>query len=1241
MRKLLLFLLSLVGLLAAAALIVPGLVDWNAYKGDVAAAVEAATGRRLTIKGDLQFTVLPAPRLSVRDARLANMAGASTPEMVRLKSLEVRIRFLPLLKGRIEVESVTLVEPVIELEVLADGRANWQFAPPPQNGKKARIPGAPVPAPAPSGGVAESAAAAIRLDSLKITRGTLIYRDAGGTNERIDQMNLEIAARSLMGPFRVKGTLAVQGVPLALQATVGRLREGAPSPVSIKLNLTAAEAEAELVGTLAGIGTEPRISGKLRLVGKDLGRLAAAVGLGEGGGALPPWLGQPFSLESRVKASAKDLSIGDIVLSFGGMRATGDISAAFGRRIAAKVKLEIIRIDLDRWLAMPERAGGATPPGGRETARSDAAAGGAAGPASPVAAESAGFALPPNVDGSLNVMVKAVTYKGGIIRDVRVDAALSEGELTLNQASLRLPGEAEVSLFGFLDAEGGRPRFDGTLEARADNLRAVLSWLGLDVTRISADRLRKFSLTGKVRLAGGLAHLLDARMRLDSSRLNGGITVALRRRLAFGANIDLDHLNLDAYRPRERAGEAKAGADQAAAAAGAQPPSAASSAAPAVVPRAPLAFLNDFDANLKLRIGSLNIERTAARDIRFDGTLSGGTLKLRQAVIGNLAGTSARIAGTLTNFDRFPVFKGTFRVDSKDLTGLLRVAGIDTPVPPRRYGALKLRGRADGGADRVKLDAEMTIAGATVKLKGEVLALGKTPRVELTLGASHPELSRLAPLLGLDFGTGKRRLGPFGLTIELNGGMGAVSVDTKVKLAGIDFGIRGTVNQPMTAATVDLAVSASHPSFVTLMRLFDPGYRPAARKLGAVRLSARVKGGAGTLELAGLKAGIGRLEVTGDASLALLGRRPKLTATLAAGEIDVDSFLAPVTAPPPDPAARRTPPRPGVPAPAKPGTPVADAARFSAMPLGLAALGGFDAELSIAAKGLTYAGFRVDQPRIEATLADNVLTLRNLGGRMFDGAFALSGTLDARRIPVLSGTVRVSKANVGKALFQAAAFDIAGGILDFEMTATAKGRSPRALISSLGGEGRITVRDGVAKGFDLTAVSDRLKNLRRATDFLRLFDTAMGGGETRFSTVDGSFRIAKGVLRTDDLRLVAKAGEGRATGFADLPRWKMDFTAEFRLTEHPAAPPFGMRAYGALDDPKRVFKFDKLQSYLLRRGISSGLQRLLRKAVPRVAAPRPTQPQQVQPQQVQPQPQPQRVKPKDILRGLLEGILTR
>ena len=146
---------------------------------------------------------------------------------------------------------------------------------------------------------------------------------------------------------------------------------------------------------------------------------------------------------------------------------------------------------------------------------------------------------------------------------------------------------------------------------------------------------------------------------------------------------------------------------------------------------------------------------------------------------------------------------------------------------------------------------------------------------------------------------------------------------------------------------------------------------------------------------------------------------------------------------------------------------------------------------------------------------------------------------------------------------------------------------------------------------------------------------AKSGTRPRFSTVDGSFRIDKGVLRTDDLRLVAKAGEGRATGFADLPRWKMDFTAEFRLTEHPEAPPFGMRAYGPLDDPRRVFKFDKLQSYLLRRGISSRLQNLLRKAAPQAAAPRPAEPQQAQPQQ-----KPQRVKPKDILRGLLEGILT-
>ncbi len=96
----------------------------------------------------------------------------------------------------------------------------------------------------------------------------------------------------------------------------------------------------------------------------------------------------------------------------------------------------------------------------------------------------------------------------------------------------------------------------------------------------------------------------------------------------------------------------------------------------------------------------------------------------------------------------------------------------------------------------------------------------------------------------------------------------------------------------------------------------------------------------------------------------------------------------------------------------------------------------------------------------------------------------------------------------------------------------------------------------------------------------------------------------------------------------------MDFTSEFRLNEHPKTPPFGMQVYGPIDNPKRKPRYEKLQSYLVQRGIGG----LLRRALPQQQ--QPAQQQQTQPQP-QPQTQPSSPRPEDILRGLLDGLRRR
>jgi len=67
LKKILIGLGVLVLLLVIAVAVGPRFVDWNAYKPRVIEAVQKATGRQLSIDGNISLSLLPSPTLSVTD----------------------------------------------------------------------------------------------------------------------------------------------------------------------------------------------------------------------------------------------------------------------------------------------------------------------------------------------------------------------------------------------------------------------------------------------------------------------------------------------------------------------------------------------------------------------------------------------------------------------------------------------------------------------------------------------------------------------------------------------------------------------------------------------------------------------------------------------------------------------------------------------------------------------------------------------------------------------------------------------------------------------------------------------------------------------------------------------------------------------------------------------------------------------------------------------------------------------
>ncbi|MGB3747499.1 MAG: AsmA family protein [Rhodanobacter sp.] len=135
---------SVVLALIVVALIVVATFNWNRLRPFIGDKVSQAIGRPFSINGDLTLdwrrdrassglaAWVPWPEFTARDIRIANPDWAARKDFAHLDALRFRLSPWALLAHRIHVPSVQLVNPRVDLEREAKGRATWQFNPPPK-----------------------------------------------------------------------------------------------------------------------------------------------------------------------------------------------------------------------------------------------------------------------------------------------------------------------------------------------------------------------------------------------------------------------------------------------------------------------------------------------------------------------------------------------------------------------------------------------------------------------------------------------------------------------------------------------------------------------------------------------------------------------------------------------------------------------------------------------------------------------------------------------------------------------------------------------------------------------------------------------------------------------------------------------------------------------------------------------------------------------------------------------------
>ncbi len=184
-------------------------VDPKQFVGPILARVKAATGREVTVGGDIELKIGFAPRIVAHDVRVGNAPWGQAPQLLSARQVEAQVALVPLLQRRFELVRLNLVEPVVTLETNRDGRGNWELGP--EQGAAA-APGS------------ESGPGALGIGALSLTRGELTYRDGdAGAVTRVTIDELALSSRDRESPIEAEFRGTVDGTPVALTASLAPL----------------------------------------------------------------------------------------------------------------------------------------------------------------------------------------------------------------------------------------------------------------------------------------------------------------------------------------------------------------------------------------------------------------------------------------------------------------------------------------------------------------------------------------------------------------------------------------------------------------------------------------------------------------------------------------------------------------------------------------------------------------------------------------------------------------------------------------------------------------------------------------------------------------------------------------------------------------------------------------------------------------------------------------------------------
>ncbi len=991
----------------------------------------------------------------------------------------------------------------------------------------------------------------VSVQRLTIEEGRATLTDAGSASRIVlDQIEFKGELRSLTGPVKGEGSFVVDGQHYPYRVNTSRV--GDEGGVKVRLAIDPIDRPVTAVVDLS-VAIEqgvPRFEGTLAFA-RSVTRAP------EGAQAL---IIEPWRVTSRIKGDSAAAVLEQIEFQYGpddrAVKLRGDAKIAFGARPQLDGVFSSTQIDLDRVLDLPDAMRRRPLIAIKSFADNFASV----------------YRLPFPV--RLGVNVETLTLAGAALQRVSADVKTDAETWDIESLEFRAPGITQVRLSGRFGAAAKGISFNGPAKIESADPRAFVAWLAdrADAQFSAADSLR---VSGDVRLGSETIAVDWLKIELDRMAITGRFDYSWAgddRPARLDAVLTAPELNVDRVQSLAKAVLGGTEFDW---------------------PR---------EGTLSLKVDRASLGGVDVKGTNVDVRLAANGFGIERLTIADLGGAALAVKGRIDNHSQAPRGEITLDLDARSLDGVTALVEKFAPAAAEqlrrtaeRFAPVKLRAllsmdpdtpdaaRVTSALAKFKVDGS---AGAfRLALHGDAAAAAKafalpnladlgaakvnvSGRLDADDGAILVELAGLDRILAVDKRPGRLELtakGALDGELAVNGQLlaGALSIATKgtVRLTGSQSKMAG----------LDLKIANAN---VRSLRAAPAG-RPA--ELLPMSGTARLAFAEGTVTLTDIAGSIAGTSVGGR--LIVGTRKPmNVAGDIEIGALDLPTVLA-----------------------AALGTPVQGArgaALWSAEPFETSLPDGLSGRIALKSARVGLAPKLIARDvRGIVQFGGSELLLQELEGTIAGGQ--IGGELAFMRRPdglAARGRARLSGVNGAELVTPLT------GRLTLDISASGSGKSPAALIGSLGGSGSFTLEHGQVTRFDPMAFAAVIRAVDQGLpiDVARVRDrmeAALAGGNLPIALAEGAITINTGQARLSNTVVRAQGADLAVGGSINLA----DSVIDARLTLSGSPGPDGastgqpqivVTLKGPFDAPKRAIDATAFASWLALRAVEQQAKKL-------------------------------------------------